>query len=144
MRYEQSRHTLCHALTQRWGQQSSHRAGPRRRRVDRSLRSADSSLANRQTSTDRPFSSPGSEPQRWLLSGSCVHPIEPALCPVLSREPTLLTTTIYGSQVSFRENVCLLCRRSEGSFTGNMVVYCPPANVQNKHIVQASRERGFI
>lgn len=135
MRYEQSRHTFCHALTQRWGQQLPHRAGPKMRRIDHSLPSADSSLANRQTSTDRPFSSPGSEQQRRLLSGSCVHPIGPALCPVLSGEPTLLTTTIYCSQVSFRENVCLLCRRLEDSFTGNMIVYCPPANVQNKHIV---------
>lgn len=107
MRYEQSPHMLCHTLTQRWRQQSPHRAGPKMQRVDYSLQSADSSLANRQTSTDTPFSSPGSEQQRWFLSGSYVHPIVPALSPVLSREPTLITTTNYCSQVSFRENVCL-------------------------------------
>lgn len=127
-----TRSALCH--TQRWGQQSPHRAGAKMRRVDYSLQSADSSLAHGMA-TETPFSSSGSEQQRWFLSGSYVHPIVPALCPVLSREPTLIATTIYCSQVGSRENVCLLCRRLEDSFTRNMIVYCPSANVQNRHIV---------
>lgn len=130
-----TRSVLCHTLTQSGGQQSPHRAGAKMRRVDYSLQSADSSLAHGQTSTETPFSFPGSEQERWFLSGSYVHPIVPALCPVLSREPMLTATTIYCSQVGFRENVCLLCRTLEDSFTGNMIVYYPPANVQNRHIV---------
>lgn len=74
-----------------------------------------------------PLSSPGSQQQRRVLSDSYIHSVVPALCPVLKREPRLITATVYCIRVSFRENVCLLWRRLENSVTRNMITYCPPA-----------------
>lgn len=102
-------------------------------RVDSSLGSAGRSLAHRQISTNTPFSSLGSKQQisLWLLhwfSSTCsVLCSQQRASPPSTPPPSLITATIYCMQVSFRENVCLLCGRLENSVTGNMIIYCPPA-----------------